>query len=206
MQEESKVYVIDDDAGMRESLRFLLEARGFKVETYGSARDFLAAGGADRVGCLVVDVRMPEMTGLQLQERLTEQGSRLRLVVITGYGDVAMAVGAMKAGAVDFIEKPFSDEALFDSVARALEQSRKLLTNGTSANIGQRLDSLTSREREVLNHLVTGNPHKVIAYALNISPRTIEVHRARIMQKLGARNLADLVRLMIAAEQSRSGL
>src|SRR5690606_9353109 len=145
MQEESKVYVIDDDAGMRESLRFLLEARGFKVETYGSARDFLAAGGADRVGCLVVDVRMPEMTGLQLQERLTEQGSRLRLVVITGYGDVAMAVGAMKAGAVDFIEKPFSDEALFDSVDRALKQSRRLAgREGTSIDVGDRLRVLTA--------------------------------------------------------------
>ncbi len=199
MNPENKVYVIDDDAGMRDSLRFLLEARNFAIEAYASARDFLAAGGAEKAGCLVVDVRMPDMTGLDLQEHLARQHSRLRIVVMTGHADVAMAVNAMKAGAVDFIEKPFSDEALLDSVGRALEQSRRLSTDkAAAAEIGDRLKSLTARERQVLDRLVTGSPHKVIAHALNISPRTIEVHRAHIMQKLGARNLADLVRMVIA--------
>ncbi|MFZ5791043.1 MAG: response regulator FixJ [Pseudomonadota bacterium] len=206
MNPDDRIYVIDDDASMRDSLRFLLEARGLAVETYGSARDFLAAGGVDRDGCLVVDVRMPDMTGLELQQRLADQKSRLRVVVITGHADVAMAVTAMKAGAVDFIEKPFSDDTLLDSIGRALEQSRQLSARvAVSADIAGRLENLTAREREVLDHLITGKPHKVIAHALNISPRTIEVHRGRIMQKLGARNLADLVRMAIAAGQRTAG-
>jgi two-component system, LuxR family, response regulator FixJ len=205
MPQENNIYVIDDDPGMRESLHFLLEARGFAVEAYESARDFLAADGASKVGCLVIDVRMPDMTGLQLQECLAKQNSRLSIVLITGYADVAMAVGAMKAGAVDFIEKPFSDEALLDSIGRALEQSQRLSTHADmSAEIGERLESLTAREREVLDHLVTGSPHKVIGYALNISPRTIEIHRAHIMQKLEAHSLADLVRMMITATPGTS--
>jgi two-component system response regulator FixJ len=206
MNQEDRIYVIDDDTSMRESLRFLLEARGFAVETYGSARDFLTAGGTDRDGCLVVDVRMPDMTGLELQQRLADRQSRLRVVVITGHADVAMAVTAMKAGAVDFIEKPFSDETLLDSIGRALEQSRQLSARvAVSADIAGRLENLTVREREVLDHLITGKPHKVIAHALNISPRTIEVHRGHIMRKLGARNLADLVRMAIAAGQRTAG-
>lgn len=202
MPRASDVFIIDDDPGMRESLGFLLEAQGFAVETFGSARDFLAAGGADRSGCLVVDVRMPDMTGLELQQHLAERRVRLSIIVITGHADVQMAVGAMKAGAVDFIEKPFGDDALLASVERALELSRQLPP--PSANTGElreRLATLTAREREVLQHLVTGNPHKVIGYDLNISPRTIEVHRARIMQKLDARNLADLVRIMMAVDE-----
>lgn len=199
MVEAATVFIVDDDPGMRDSLRFLLESRGFSVEAFGSAQDFLKSSGPGRGGCLVVDVRMPDMTGLELQERLARTHSPLRIVVMTGHADVAMAVGAMKAGAVDFIEKPFSDEVLVESVERALEQSRRLATREHSAaETDERLQTLTAREREVLEHLATGSPHKVIAHALNISPRTIEVHRARIMQKLGARNLADLVRMTMA--------
>lgn len=199
MAEATTVYVVDDDPGMRDSVRFLLEARGFSVEAFGSAQDFLKSSGPRRTGCLIVDVRMPDMTGLELQERLAQQNSRLSIVVMTGHADVAMAVGAMKAGAVDFIEKPFSDDALLDSVGRALEQSRQLSSREeTSAELSGRLETLTAREREILDHLVTGSPHKVIAHELSISPRTVEVHRARIMQKLGARNLADLVRMTMA--------
>jgi two-component system response regulator FixJ len=205
MPQENKVYVIDDDDGMRESLRFLLGAQGFAAEAYSSARDFLAAGGAGKTGCLVVDVRLPDMTGLELQEHLAGLNSRLCVIVITGHAEVAMAVSAMKAGAVDFLEKPFSDEALLESVGRALEQSRQMSRATALSETGNRLDSLTERERQVLDQLVTGNPHKVIAHALDISPRTIEVHRARIMQKLGARNLADLVRMTIASGQQGGG-
>lgn len=206
MKRQDRICVIDDDAGMRESLRFLLEARGLAVETYDSARGFLTGGGADEVGCLVVDVRMPDMTGLELQQHLNDRNSPLRVVVITGHADVAMAVTAMKAGAVDFIEKPFSDETLLDSVERALAQSRQSSARTLiSAGMAGRLESLTAREREVLDHLVTGNPHKVIAHALDISPRTVEVHRGRIMQKLGARNLADLVRMTMASGRGTSG-
>ncbi|HEX7006121.1 MAG TPA: response regulator FixJ [Alphaproteobacteria bacterium] len=199
MAEIDTVYVVDDDPGMRESLAFLLESRGYKVRTFESAQAFLRANEDARGGCLIVDVRMPDMTGLELQERLARRNTRLGVVVITGHADVQMAVGAMKAGAVDFIQKPFSDEALLDSVDRALKQSRRLASReGTSIDVGDRLRVLTAREREVLDHLATGSPHKVIARHLNISPRTVEVHRARIMRKLGARNLADLVRITMA--------
>ncbi|HVO15789.1 MAG TPA: response regulator FixJ [Alphaproteobacteria bacterium] len=206
MAEAETVCVVDDDPGMRDSLSFLLESRGYPVRAFASAQEFLKSDESRGTGCLIADVRMPDMTGLELQERLAQQGSRLRVVIITGHADVAMAVGAMKAGAVDFIEKPFNDDVLVDSVERALEQSRRILTRSeNSAELGDRLETLTAREREVLDHLVTGSPHKVIAHALNISPRTIEVHRARIMQKLGARNLADLVRMTMAGGTDRTG-
>jgi two-component system response regulator FixJ len=206
MAEADTVCVVDDDPGMRDSLGFLLESRGYAVRTFASAQEFLNSGEGRDTGCLVADVRMPDMTGLELQERLARQGSRLRVVIITGHADVAMAVGAMKAGAVDFIEKPFDDDTLVNSVERALDLSRRLSTRAeTSADLGDRLETLTAREREVLDHLVTGSPHKVIAHALNISPRTIEVHRARIMHKLGARNLADLVRMTMAGGTDRLG-
>jgi two-component system, LuxR family, response regulator FixJ len=198
MSDPARVFVVDDDQGMRESLRFLLEAAGFAVETYASARAFLEAGGAGKSGCLVTDVRMPEMNGLELQEKLAAEGSRLSVILMTGHADVAMAVGAMRAGAFDFIEKPFADEALLGSIGRALEKARaRPAPSAVPAEVARRLATLTPREREVLDHLVRGSQHKVIAHALKISPRTIEVHRARIMQKMEARNLAHLVQIML---------
>lgn len=199
MPDRQCVYIIDDDRGQRDSLGFLLEAHGFRVQTFDCARGFLdIAAGVE--GCVVVDVQMPDMTGLELQERLAAEAPRLGLVVITGHADVAMAVTAMKAGAVDFIEKPVAEAVLVDSVRRALAQNMEARREDVARNdLRHRLDSLTPREQEVLAQLVTGSPHKVIGHALDISPRTIEVHRARIMQKLGARNLADLVRLTLAA-------
>ena len=201
MPDRQCVYIIDDDPGQRESLGFLLEAHGFRVETFDCARGFLdIAAGAE--GCVVVDVQMPDMTGLELQERLAAEAPRLGLVVITGHADVAMAVTAMKAGAVDFIEKPVVEAVLVESIRRALAHNVEARReNAARTDLRQRLDSLTPREHEVLEHLVTGSPHKVIGHALDISPRTIEVHRARIMQKLGARNLADLVRLALAVRE-----
>lgn len=206
MSEPAHVFVVDDDQGMRESLRFLLESAGFAVETYASARAFLDAGGAGKSGCLVTDVRMPEMNGLELQEKLAAEGSRLSVILMTGHADVPMAVGAMRAGAFDFIEKPFADDALIDSIRRALEKARaREKVAPAPADLERRLATLTPREREVLDHLVRGSQHKVIAHALDISPRTIEVHRARIMQKMEARNLAHLVQIMLTGGPAAGG-
>ncbi len=204
MSDPARVFVVDDDQGMRESLRFLLESAGFAVETFSSARDFLEAGGAGKSGCLVADVRMPEMNGLELQEKLAAEGARLPVILMTGHADVPMAVGAMRAGAADFIEKPFADEALIASIRRALApapERERPAAREVPADLALRLARLTPREREVLDHLVRGSQHKVIAHALNISPRTIEVHRARIMQKMEARNLAHLVQLVLTGGQ-----
>jgi two-component system response regulator FixJ len=190
-------------------MRFLLESAGFAVDTFASARTFLAAGGAGKSGCLVTDVRMPEMNGLELQQHLAAEGSRLPVILMTGHADVPMAVSAMRAGAFDFIEKPFADEALLDSIRRALEKARareQAMPPAAASDVARRLAALTPREREVLDHLVRGSPHKVIAHALNISPRTIEVHRARIMQKMEARNLAHLVQIMLTGGPGAPGL
>ncbi|MCW5772985.1 MAG: response regulator [Rhodospirillaceae bacterium] len=204
MTEVPTVFVVDDDAGMRDSLRFLFEAEELPAEFFASAKAFLAAGAAGRIGCLLADVRMPDMTGLELQEELKRLNSPLSVILMTGHADVPMAVNAMRAGAFDFIEKPFADAALLASVRRALEQARARplpapATSAQSAAVASRLGQLTPREREVLNHLVHGSPHKVIAHALGISPRTVEVHRARIMSKLEARNLAHLVEMMLTS-------
>jgi two-component system response regulator FixJ len=210
MDPHASIFIVDDDAGMRDSLRFLFEARRMAVEVYASAREFLAAGGARKSGCLVVDVRMPDMTGLELQEELARLRSPLAVILMTGHADVPMAVRAMRAGAFDFLEKPLDDEALFRSVDRALSQRRDAAPQlrvdpQKAAAVAARLALLTPREREVLDHLVRGSPHKVIAHALDISPRTIEVHRARIMQKLEARNLAHLVEMMLTSGAKAPG-
>lgn len=198
------VHVVDDEPAMRDSLRMLLEVSGFSVRTHDSGAAFLAAVGlADTKGanCVLTDVRMPEIDGLELLRRLRELGVRLPVIVMTGQGDIAIAVQAMKSGAVDFLEKPFADDALFDAVNRALEQSaRQLEVAATSAVAAARLATLTPREREVLDLLVTGLSNKAIANSLGASPRTIEVHRARVLEKLKAQSLPDLVRLVLAAE------
>lgn len=202
MSDRAKLYIVDDDAGMRDSLRFLFEAQGIEAEIFASAREFLAAGGARRSGCLLADVRMPEMNGLELQRHLAQEKSPLAVILMTGHADVPMAVGAMRAGAFDFIEKPLNDETLLDGVRRALDQARARARSATppgaaAQDVARRIATLTPREREVLDQLIKGSPHKVIAHALDISPRTIEVHRARIMQKMEARNLAHLVQLVL---------
>lgn len=197
------IFVVDDDPGMRNSLRFLLEGENFAVEAYASPRAFLEANAHRRPGCLLADVRMPDMTGLELQEHLGRNGSTMPVVIMTGEADVSMAVQAMKAGAVDFLEKPFSDEALLESVRRALGRQAAPETPAPARAdpaLRERLTRLTPREREVLDHLVLGNPHKVIAHELGISPRTVEVHRAHVMQKLEAKNHAHLIRMMLTRE------
>jgi two-component system response regulator FixJ len=192
----STVFVVDDDSDVRDSLSVLLSSANFQVETFDSARAFLASDALLRAGCLVADVRMPDMDGLELQEEMGKRKSKLPVIIITGHGDVPLAVRAMKAGAVDFLEKPFEEERLIGAIRRALTahsemQSQAKVVEAVSARIAQ----LTGREREVLALVVAGRANKEIARALNISPRTVEIHRAHVMEKMEAESLAELVRL-----------
>jgi two-component system response regulator FixJ len=181
-------------------LRLLLETSDFRVETFDSASAFLAQPHASHA-CLVTDVRMPGMDGLALQEELTRRSDSIPVVVMTGHGDVPLAVRAMRAGAIDFLEKPFEEDALVASVRRALEQQSQSLGKISAMHAArEQLANLTDRERQVLDLLVLGKPNKVIAYELGISPRTVEIHRARVMEKMCARSLADLVRVSLAAK------
>ena len=191
------IFVVDDDLDALASLRLLLEAHGHTAETFRSATAFLAH---DRSygACVITDVRMPEMTGLALQWELARRGSTLPVIVVTGHGDVPIAIHAMKAGAVDFIEKPYTPEAILAAVARALAVDASA-REATAAS--HRIERLTPRERDVLRHLVAGLSNKQIAFELQISTRTVEVHRAHIMDKLQARSLSDLVRLSLAASR-----
>lgn len=198
MTDEAAVHVIDDDEAVRHSLAFLFESAGIPVRLYDSAMAFLAVVGGLRTGCILTDVRMPDLDGLALQQKLIEMGVRLPVIVMTGHGDVPVAVQALKAGAADFIEKPFDDEALLAAVRTALETSRRMREREAEIeDIAARLATLTPRERQVLDRLVAGQPNKTIAYDLGASPRTVEVHRARVMEKMGARSLSELVRMAL---------
>ncbi|MBV8402355.1 MAG: response regulator [Acetobacteraceae bacterium] len=200
MRPERRVYIVDDDEAVRDSLSVLLESKAYTVGSFGSAPEFLAAASSLPFGCLIVDIRMPEMDGLELQQRLIERTLNFPMIVITGHGDVPLAVRAMKAGAVDFIEKPFTAEAILDGLQAAfgrLEASNEKDPAAVSAV--EKLALLSPRERQVLAGLVAGLPNKSIAYDLAISPRTVEIHRARVMDKMGARSLSQLVRLALAA-------
>jgi two-component system response regulator FixJ len=191
--------VIDDDLSVRESMRALLESAGYRVMDYASSNAFLASP-ALRSGCLIADIRMPEMDGLQLQEELGKRGIDIPVIIMTGHGDVPLAVRAMRAGAMDFIEKPFGDDVMLASIRRALDIGRRVHNQMEEARTAQSLLALlTRRERHVLDQLVAGRSNKVAAYELGISPRTIEIHRARIMDKMKARSLSELVRTAIAA-------
>lgn len=198
---KSTVFVVDDDADVRDSLQALLDAEGYEVETYPSARAFLDGYKPREACCVVADIRMPDMDGLELQEEILRRGLGLPVIIVTGHGDVPLAVRAMKAGAVDFIEKPFDDEALRGGIERGIDRSRQARSETAVAGEAEsRIASLTAREREVLIHLVAGRPNKVIAYRMDISPRTVEVHRGRVMEKMRARSLSDLVRMALAAK------
>jgi two-component system, LuxR family, response regulator FixJ len=202
---EEYVFVVDDDADIRDSMRLLLEVVGFKVRNYTSARQFLD-DDSPKQGCLVADIRMPDMSGLELQEEVAKRHLDLPVIIMTGHGDVPLAVRAMKAGAVDFLEKPFDDEKMLSSVRRALEiGSRARSRNAEAIAAKSLLASLTPRERGVLDKLVQGRSNKVVAYELGISPRTVEIHRAHIMGKMEASSLSDLVRVVLAAEQASNG-
>jgi RNA polymerase sigma factor (sigma-70 family) len=193
------VYIVDDDQAIRHAMELLMRSVGLEYEIFHSGDEFLASHSNDRAGCLVLDIRMPGLGGLELQEKLNEMGSTLPIIFITGHGDVPMAVEAMQKGAVDFIQKPFRDQELLDQITEALktDQERRSARD-QKAEVAGRLDKLTKREREVMDLVVTGKPNKVIAYELGVSQRTVEIHRARVMEKMEARSLADLVRMHLA--------
>ena len=194
-----QIFIVDDDAAVRDSLRMMLQAAGYQVEQFASAQEFLPH--AARQGCLIADIRMPGMTGLELQEELASRGIQIPVIIITGHGDVPLAVRAMRAGAIDFIEKPFDESTILASLARAFQAGRRKPNAGAQATEAKALlGPLTPREREVANLLVAGSPNKLVAHELGISPRTVEIHRAKIMEKIKGRNLSDLVRTVLAAQ------
>ncbi len=193
------IYVIDDDEAMRDSMTWLLEGEGYRVACFDSAAAFLKARRDDLRGCLVLDVRMPDMSGLELHEKLDALGSTLPIIFVTGHGDVPMAVGALQRGACDFIEKPFHDEDLLVRIRRALELEAELAARRRQDDaIVHRIGQLTQREREVMELVVAGKLNKQIADQLNISMKTVEAHRARVMEKMGVRTLAELVKVTMA--------
>lgn len=194
------VYIVDDDEAVRASLLVLFEANGYDSRVFSSAQEFLATAPSLNPGCLIADIHMPGMDGLEMQQRLVERGFPFPLVIITGHGDVPLAVAAMKAGAVDFIEKPFAADTILNRVRMLTSNlGAPRLTDALSATATSRLKALSPREREVLEGLLTGLSNKSIGYELGISPRTVEIHRARVMEKMGARSLSELVRMGLAA-------
>jgi len=198
---EGTVFIVDDDSDLRGSLVDLVVSEGLKAEGFASAAEFLSADKKSGEGCLVVDIHMPGMDGLELQQKLKDERVGIPVIVVTGRGDVPKAVQALKAGAIDFIEKPFSGELVLGCIHQALEIGRRIWKNEEFV-VGARrnLDRLTAREREVLDRLVVGDSNKMIASHLEISPRTVEVHRARVMEKMQARSLSHLVRMALALQ------
>jgi two-component system response regulator TtrR len=196
-----KIYVVDDDEAMRDSMIWLLEGEGYTVSCFDSGDAFLKAHPEKMRGCLVLDVRMPEMSGLELQEKLDTLGAQLPIIFVTGHGDVPMAVGALQRGACDFIEKPFRNEDLLSRIQRALEKdNQQAERRQRDSAIAQRLDLLTQRETEVMQRVVGGKLNKQIADELEISMKTVEAHRARVMEKMGVRTLADLVTAVMSVK------
>jgi two-component system response regulator FixJ len=190
---EAVVHVVDDDEAVRQSISFLFEMSGIPARTYDGPSAFLAAVGDLADGCIITDVRMPQMNGLELMRRIREMGVAMPVIVMTGHGDVPLAVEAMKSGAADFLEKPFSDEDLLGAVKIALAPRQG------EVELRGRLDQLSARERQVLDGLVEGQPNKAIARDLGISDRTVEIYRAKVMSKMGAENFAELIRLALRA-------
>lgn len=198
--QHSTVYIVDDDQAIRHAMEMLMRSVGLNYEIFHSGNDFLASHTNDRAGCLVLDIRMPGLGGLELQDKLNEMGSTLPIIFITGHGDVPMAVEAMQKGAIDFIQKPFRDQELLDRIGEAIKADQEKRTAREEQHaVRGRIEKLTNREREVLALVVTGKPNKVIAYELGVSQRTVEIHRARVMEKMEAKSLADLVRMHMAA-------
>jgi len=200
VQLEQIVYVIDDDEAVRQSLEFLLKTSGITVLGFESAKVFLEKLPHIKSGCIITDVRMPEITGIDLLRRIRDSGVDIPVIVITGHGDVSLAVEAMKVGAVDFLEKPFDDEALLSSVRSALRKGADTARHKAEVSeINERLTALSNRERQVLEGLVAGKANKVIAFDLGISARTVEIYRANVMTKMSANSLSDLVRMAMTA-------
>ncbi len=200
-----KIYIVDDDEAVRDSLQILAESYDYEPEIFESGTAFLSVADKMEAGCVLLDVRMPDVDGLEIQARLAKANPELAVIIITGHGDVPMAVKAMKAGASDFLEKPFSDDALMDSLERAWSQRNEAAevkepgSDNSDNEVLERIEALTPRERDVLDQLIIGRPNKIIAYELGISPRTVEVHRARVMDKMKAKSLSHLVRMALSA-------
>jgi two-component system response regulator FixJ len=200
MHDNQTVYILDDDDAVRDSLKALLESHGFTTKIYASAHIFLEDITATQNGCLILDIRMPDMSGLDVQDYLAKQNIALPIIIITGHGDLPMAVRAMKGGALDFIEKPFNEDGLVAAIRRALNIGAKIYQDAAVRDdLAKRIKKLTPREYEVLVKIASGHPNKVVAYELGISPRTVEIHRARVSEKMDARNLSHLVRMAIEA-------
>lgn len=200
MQPELIVYVIDDDDAVRHSLEFLLKTAGIEVRGFESAKAFLEMLPRIKTGCIITDVRMPEITGIDLLRRVKESGLDIPVIVITGHGEISLAVEAMKIGAVDFLEKPFDDDLLLASVRSALNKEADTAKHKAEvADLHDKLAALSNRERQVLEGLVVGKANKVIAFDLGISPRTVEIYRANLMTKMAANSLSDLVRMAMTA-------
>ncbi|MEP1216586.1 MAG: response regulator FixJ [Marinobacter sp.] len=198
---QQTVYVVEDDEAVRDSLELLLKSDGKPVSTYENANAFLKEYSEKMAGCIVLDIRMPGMDGMELQKKLNEKHSILPIIFVTGHGDVPMAVDAMKEGAVDFIQKPYREEALLQKIEAALEQDRdQRKTLGEKQEILRRVKSLTPREHEIMDRMIAGQANKVIAIELEISQRTVEIHRSRVMHKMGTHSLAHLVRMVLSVK------
>jgi two-component system, LuxR family, response regulator FixJ len=206
MSSDAIVHVIDDDDAARDSLEFLLRSAKLEVRTYESAKDFLNVLSDVKFGCVITDVRMPEVSGIDLLRKLRERDIGIPVIVITGHGDVPLAVEAMRIGAADFLEKPYDDDVLLASVRSALGHGQRAATEtAEKADLQGRLVTLSTREREVLEGLVAGHPNKIIAFNLGISPRTVEIYRANVMTKMKANSLSELVRMALVAGVLRDG-
>jgi len=198
MSAKPLIHVVDDDEAMRDSLVWLLDGERYAVHTYSSGEDFLARHAPGQPACVILDIRMPGISGVEVHEQLVRRGEITPVIFVTGHGDVPMAVEAIKRGAFDFIEKPFSETKLMDIIGRALEEdARRAGADNASTGIAQRLAKLSPREREVLDLVIAGKMNKTIADAMNISIKTVEAHRAKVMDKMGAKSLAELVQLVV---------
>ncbi len=203
MTSEPIVFIVDDDKAVRDSIKLLMKSVGRPAETYGSGDEFLDAFSPDWSGCLILDIRMPGMSGLELQEKLNALGSQLKIVFITGHGDIPMAVQAMKHGAAEFLQKPFRDQDLIDHVSKLCDKAFETLSDqAEKQTVRQRLQELSERERDIMSRIVEGQANKAIAIDLDLSPRTVEVHRSNVMRKMQARSLAHLIRMVLFIEAS----
>jgi FixJ family two-component response regulator len=203
--ERAIVHIVDDDAAVRDALEGLFDTVGLGTKSYAAARDFLATGVADNLGCIVIDIRLPDMNGLEFQVQLTQMGVRLPVVMMTGYGDIAMSVRAMKRGAVDFLPKPFRDQDMLDAVMSAIERDRQRRVIDEDASlIQQRFGTLSAREQQVMLLVTAGKMNKQVAGDLGISEITVKIHRGAAMRKMAARTLPDLVRMADVIKSKRS--
>lgn len=201
MNSQDTIYVVDDDEGIGKAIKWLLEPVNLNVKVYHSALTFLKEYNTNLRGCLLIDVRMPEMSGLQLQERLMSLGNTMPIILLTAHGDISMATRALKAGAFDFITKPFNDQNLFEQIQAALLKEKE---GSTVRNIYERYKKLSTREQEVVESIIAGKMNKIIAHELNISTKTVELHRANIMQKMQAKNLAELVKMHCSMRMNKN--